>query len=173
MAHFLHSIFRRTVRKRRHLFLALSWILGLGFGGFVFRYAGSHLVSRMPLAYFCQPPIPGLLISTLLPFLFSASAVYFSTPKLLPGICFCKAFMLGYVCCGVFAVSAGAGWLVRYLFLFTDLWGAALLYHYCSRHISGVRAFSPGAIGIYGCFLLAAALVDHRFILPLLQRCLS
>jgi hypothetical protein len=172
MARFLHSIHSFTFRKKSHCFLALSWTFGLGFGGLVFRYVGSHLAPWMPLAASCQPSIPGLLFSTLIPFLLSAFAVYLSVPKLLFGICFCKAFLLGYVCCGVFAAFGSAGWLVRWLFLFTDLWGAALLYHYCGRHISGVRTFSPGVLTVYGCLLLVVALTDYGCIVPLLQRCL-
>ena len=173
MARFLHPFVSGTFRKCAPGVLALSWVLGLGFGGLVFRYAGSHLVSRMPLAAMSQPSIPGLLTSSLLPFLFSAFAVYFSVPRLLYGICFCKAFLLGYVTCGVFRAFGEAGWLVRWLFLFTDLWCAALLYHYCRRHISGLRGVSFHSLCMYGSLLILAALVDRQFISPLLQRCLS
>ena len=65
----------------------------------------------MPLAVNCQPSIFGLLTSVLLPFLFSAFAVYISVPKFLCVVSFLKAFLLAYVSSAVNAAFDGAGWL--------------------------------------------------------------
>lgn len=173
MARFLHSIYSFTIRKYDKFFLALSWAIGLGFGGFGFRYAGSDLASQMPLAAISQPSIFGLLLSSFLPLLFSALAVYIGAPWMMYGICFAKAFSFGYVSCAVFSVFGNAAWLVRFLLLFTDLWSAAAMYHYCCRHISGVRKFSPWGLAGYAGLLILACAVDHSFISPFLRRVLS
>ena len=173
MARFLHSVCSFCTRKWDKLLLALSWVAGLRLGGFVFRYWGSALVSQMPLAARSQPSIFGLLTSSLLPFLFSAFAVYIGAPWLLYGICFLKACSFGYISCGVFASFGIAGWLVRWLFLFTDLFSAAVLYHYCHRHISGVRTLTAGCFWSYTGLLAFVSAVDHGFISRLLLRVLS
>ena len=169
MARFLHSIHSFTIRKYDKLFLALSWLSGLGFGGLVFRYAGSNLVSMMPLAVICQPSIFGLLLSSALPFLFSAFAVYICAPRLLFGICFVKAFLLSYISCGVFSAFGSAGWLIRLMLLFSDLWCTVLLYLYWLRHIDRVRGFSFPRFSGYLAAVFFAVWVDVSCISPLLR----
>lgn len=172
MARVLHSFHSFCIRKWDKFLLALFWALGLSLGGFGFRYCGSTLFSQMPLAVICQPSIFGLLISSILPFLFSAFAVYIHAPWLIFGICFMKAFSLAYISSGIFAAFTTAGWLVRWLFLFTDLISTAALYHYCHRHISGVRKFSPICLAVYAAVLFLTIEVDYSFISLLLQRVL-
>ncbi len=172
MARFLHSIYSCAIRKCDKLFLALSWVTGLGFGSLIFRYAGSTLASQMPLAVKCQPSIIGLLTSVMLPFLVSAFAVYIRAPWLLYGVCCLKSFGLAYVSCAVFCAFDSAGWLIRGLFMFTDICGSVALYLYWYRHISGVRSFSWRALGVYCAVVFLAARVDLCFISPMLRRCL-
>lgn len=173
MARFLHSMYSFTIRKSDHLFLALSWVFGLGLGSFVFRYAGSDLASQMPLAAMRQPSIFGLLTSFLIPFLFSAFAVYISAPRLLYGICFLKAFSLSYVICGVFSAFNTAGWLVFRMLLFTDLVGTVLLYLYWLRHISGARRISSLRLAGYLTAVLLTLWIDFSYVAPLLRCSLS
>ena len=172
MARFLHSIVSFCTRKWDKLFLASLWVAGLIAGGFVFRYSGSNLVSQMPLAVGSQPSIFSLLNSTLLPFLFSAYAVYIGAPRILYGISFLKAWGLGYLSCSVFAAFGNAGWLVRWLFLFSDIFAAAALYCYCHRYISGVRKLSAGSFSAYAGIIAAVSLLDYSVISRLLQRVL-
>lgn len=172
MARFLHSIVSFCKRKWDKLFLALLWVAGLIIGGFVFRYTGSNFVSQMPLAVASQPSIFGLLMSSLLPFLFSAYAVYIGWPRILYGISFLKACGLGYLSNSVVYAFQSAGWLVRWLFLFTDISAAAVLYCYCHRHISGVRKLSAGNFSAYAGVLAAVSLLDYSVITRLLLRVL-
>ena len=172
MARFLHHIDSFSFRKNAKLFLAFSWILGLGGGGLAFRYAGDVLISLMPLAVNSQLSIVGQFLSISLPFLLSAFAVFVSCPGILIPLSFCKAFAYSYLVCGVFASFGSGGWLIRWLLLFTDSVSAALLYGYAMRHISGCRNFSP--VGLFGCISVVAILagVDFAYISPLLQRLL-
>lgn len=172
MASLFCSLFSYIARKRDHLILALCWALGLFFGFCLFRSCGSNLASQMPLAMNCQSSIFQLLTPILLPFLISAFAVYISLPRLLFGVCFLKALLFCYVSCAVNAAYGSAGWLIRGLFLFTDLSGTVLLYHYWHRHITGTRKFSFGSFGAYQTAVLLFAWVDYRYIAPLLRLCI-
>lgn len=173
MAHFLHSICSFCMRKGDKFLLAAFWAAGLSFGGVGFRYAGSTLVSQIPLAVVSQPSFFELLISPGLPFLFSAFAVYINAPWLMYGVCFLNAFSACYISCGVFSAFGTAGWLVRWLFLFSNLISGAVLYYYCHRHISGVRRFSAPRFAGYAGVLFLTAIVDQNCVMPLLRRVLS
>ena len=169
MARFLHHIGSCTLRKYGAYALALSWFLGLSFGGWVFRTAGSDLPSLMLLA--CEGPlsIVGLLSSALLALLFSALAVYFSLPGLVLVPAFVKAFLISWFFCGIYSAFGSGGWLVCLLLMFTDLCSGVLLFAYSCRFISGDRRFFPEIsclCALAGCVIAA---VDYSFVAPLLR----
>ena len=173
MVRFLHSVDSFTFRKRPKWYLAFSWLLGLGTGGVVFRSAGEHIISMMPLAVFGQLSIVSLFLSTSLPFLLSAFAVYLSKPRLLIVICFVKAFCYGYVICGVFGFFGAHGWLLRWLFLFTDTFACVMLYGYALRHVSGLRCFRVQSFVLHEIFLGVLIYFDFSHVAPLMRRVLS
>ena len=162
-----------TLRKSGRWFLAFSWVLGLGFGGLVFRSCGETAVSLMRLALYEQVSIVGLLLSSLLPFLFSAFAVYLHCPGLLLVICFFRAFLYSYFLCSLFGAFGPSGWLLRWLFLFTDSCAAALLYGYAQGHITGYSGFSPGRFALFSLCVGLLTGVDYKIILPILGQLLS
>lgn len=170
MARFLHRLYSSVCRKSCYILLACSWILGLGLGVLLFRYSGSGIVSLVGAAVIDRFSIVGLLSSLLLPFLFSALAVYISRPGLLYLICLAKAAAFGYLSCALFSAFPGCGWLVRLLFLFADQTGIILLFVYWQRHISGFRRFSMAGIGVYFAVILVAAGTDYCWIAPLLRK---
>ncbi len=168
MARFLHHFDTSTFRLNRNVLLALSWIFGLGFGALVFRYGKDHIVSLMPSVLSSRLSIVGLASCSVLPFLFSVLAVYFSVPPLLMPICFFKAFLYAYVSCGVYGAFYHAGWLLHLLLLFVDTLSIPVLYLYWQRHISGCRAFRFGTAGLYLAILLGIISLGHYFITPLI-----
>ena len=172
MAWFLHPIESFTFRRHPRWYLAFSWLLGLGAGGLVFCYAG-EIVSLMPLAAAGQPSIVSLFLCTSLPFLLCAFVLYLGKPGFLLPVCFFRALFYAYVLSGVFCSFEGAGWLIRWLLLFTPTFSCVLLYGYAGRHISGL--FGISVWGILGCLLWVAVLVllDYRFVSPLLRQLLS
>ena len=169
MARFLHQFDTFTLRRNRHILLALSWALGLGFGALAFRYGQDRLVSLMPSAVFGRSSIVGLASSLLLPFLFSAFAVYFSTPLLLSVICFVKAFAYAYVSCFITLAFPASGWLIRLLLLFGDQLGIPVLYLYWLRHISGCRGFRAGVTGLFLTLLVLVIAMEYYWISPLFR----
>lgn len=169
MARFLHPELSPAFRKWGELLLALSFVCGLLFGILLFRVAGNSLISLMPGILTCPVSIVDLLIPFTLPFLLSAIAVYLCIPGTLPFICFLKTTQFSFVSCGVMASFGSSGWLIRILFLFSDICCLALLYLYWLRHISVGRLFSR----IEVCFFLVAAVlitgIDYLVIFPFLQ----
>ena len=170
MARFLHRLYSSACRKSCYIFLACSWIMGLGFGVLLFRYSDSSILSLMRAAVSSRFSIVSLLFSLLLPFLFSVFAVYISCPGLLYPVCFFKAVTFGYVSCALFSAFPGCGWLVRSMYLFADQIGVMLLFMYWQRHISCFRRFSLTGCGAYIALIVLAAGVDFYWISPFLRR---
>ena len=167
MAWFLHPFDTFTLRRKRHILLALSWMLGLGLGALVFRYEKQHITALMPSVLCSQSSIIGLAASALLPFLLSAVAVYLSFPLFLIPICFSKAFLYAYISCGIYHFFCSAGWLIHGLLLFVDTLSIPVLYLYWLRHISGFRYFHPASTGIYFAALVLIITLGYHWIMPL------
>lgn len=106
-------------RKLSTIILAFCWFAGLLTGCFFADHAGNIHFSMMRRAVSGSVSIAGLVV-VLLPFLFTAIAVYLSRTWLFLPFCFFRAFRFAYVA-GLVSGSFGAsGWLVRLLLLFTD-----------------------------------------------------
>jgi len=157
-------------RKSRHRILAFCWVLGLLCGAVVSLSAESSLVPLMHSAA-CRPvSITSLLCVTILPFLISALAVASSWTALIFPLCFCKAFSFAFVSLGVFQAYGSAGWIVRYLLLFSDCAAVPFLYGFWLRCLSGRHTLClfDTALMLGICILLGS--MDYRIISPYLAR---
>lgn len=139
---FFHLSLAFARRKGCRFLLAFCWSAGLIGGIGLCHRAGPSLVSWMRGVCDCPMSICRLLAVTLLPFLFSALAVYASHPALLYPFAFVRGLCLSFVAVAVQIGWAEAGWLARWLICFGGLGSAPLLYGYWLRHIGGHRAFS-------------------------------
>lgn len=101
--------------------LACSFLLGLLSGGCIFTLTSDSFSSLMRGAAFGSMSIISLLSVLLLPFLFSAFAVYVRQSWLLMPISFLKAFFFSFLYVGLSCTFGGAGWLVRTMLMFSDI----------------------------------------------------
>ena len=144
--------------------LAFCWCLGFIFGVFLFLYAGTPGVSLMHRMLFGSVSIVSLTGIGLLPFLFTAYAVFISRLRLLFLMCFCKACLFAFVSMGICAAFSSAGWMMRLLLLFYDTVCCVLLYFLWYRLLRG-RNVSWLVIILTG--ILAGGL-DYYIISPFL-----
>lgn len=147
--------------------LAPCWCIGLILGLFAAGSASDVLVPMIRSALSCSVSFTGLLISAVLPFLLSAVAVSLSEPWLLLPISALKAFGFGYCACGVCLAFGSAGWLVRVLFLFTDVCVTPVLFFYWLRHTDGT-SFQIGELAACVAAAAAVAAADYYLISPFL-----
>ena len=122
-------------RKAGRLLLAFSWIGGLLCGIWFISAAGIPLFSWMRDGILAPVSIRRMLCVTLLPFLLSAIAVCASGSALLYALAFFKAFSMACVDVAIQALWGEAGWLMRWLFSFTSLHSAPLLYGFLLSHV--------------------------------------
>lgn len=135
---FFHNLPRRE-RNCSQFILAFSWLSGLLCGAFALLSADNRIISLMRSVALAPVSIVGLLCAILFPFLFSASAVYFSKPGWLFPISFGKAFLFAYVSTGIVQAFGSAGWLIRFLLLFGNCASIPVLYWFWLRHLPGCR----------------------------------
>ena len=157
-------------RKYSFLFLAFCWIAGLLSGASVYLAAGDSLNSLMRSAVMRPVSIVSLLCVTMFPFLISAFAVYISEPWLLLIVSFGDAFVLSFVSLGVVQCSGSAGWLVRWLLVFSASLASPLMYLYWLRHLTGRRRFDGLEAACVLCLCALIGSVDFRLVSPLLAR---
>ena len=167
---FFHLSSAFLQRKGCRLLLAFCWIFGLIGGMGLCRAADPSFLSRMRGVCFCPVSISRLIAFTLLPFLFSALAVFASHPGFLCGIAFVRGFVLSFVTMVISLSWGSAGWLARWLLCFGSLLSAPLLYGYWLHHIGRHQPFSLWKTAL---FFTAAGILGscHSFIfVPFLAR---
>jgi hypothetical protein len=153
------------------IILASCWCLGLLLGIMAAASAGEDLASKMRSAASQTVSIVPFL--AYVPFLLSAIVIHFRQPWLILLCCMMKAFLFGYC---AFAVTLGfgqSGWLVRFLFLFSDVASIPIMYLYwlrCLKENCAKRYW-------FSCCCLAAifvvGLIDYCWIAPFLAGLIS
>lgn len=114
---FMHFINDRILLCR--LLLLGGWLLGILFGCF----AASFLPvtnSTVQMLIHSRVSIIGVLTVCYLPLLFSAAIVWFSQNIYLIPLAFVKAFLFGSMSCVIVRNFSSAGWLIRWLYMFSD-----------------------------------------------------
>jgi len=159
-------------RKGAALILASSFLLGHLLGVCFSCIASDPFFSAMRAAVSSRVSITGLLAAMVLPFLFSAFAVYIKQPMLLIPIAFVEAFLFSCLGYGIYAACGSAGWLVVILVMFGQFGALPLLYWYWHFHISG-RVFDPSRFCLVLAVLLTIGFIDYYWIVPFLADIIS
>lgn len=150
--------------------VTIVWCAGLLLGIAVAVGSDDSAFSLMRLAARCRVSIVSILITAILPFLFSAYAVSVSKPGFLLLVCFLKAYSFGL--CGylVSAAFGSAGWLVQPLLQFTDVCTLPFLVWFFLRGSS--RQENTFRRDLWVCLIAAAtaAITDWLIISPFLVR---
>ena len=162
-----------SVCSRRIYRPLLAFLMLLGFlcGIFLTVNSDPSSVSLMRTAALSRVSIVGLLTVLLLPFLLSAFAVYTSSTYLLFPVCWLKAFSFSHSAGMISLAFGNAGWLVRWLLLFSSGLSLPVLIWFCMRHGDGthrkdlLRDFSVCMV-----LVLLIGSLDFRVISPFLVK---
>ena len=154
-------------RRSCKIILAALWCAGLICGISAAACAGI-LPSLMRACCQSRVSIVSLLFVPLLPFLFSAFAVFISCPRLVCFVGFLKAFSFGLCLRAVSAAFGSAGWLVCSLLLFTDCVTMPALFWFWLRHADGnISSLGKDSLICTTWFLLIA-IIDSAYVTPML-----
>ena len=135
-------------------------------GAICFASADAHIISLMRGILNGSVSIVSLLTVSLLPFLFSAFAVFISQLWLLYLIGFVRSFLFSFVSFGITVAFGSAGWLFRLLLMLGDCVTAPLLYLYMYRHLSSDSRFSAAEILRMIAITIFIGSIDYCYILP-------
>lgn len=159
--------------KGPKVLLACAWFLGLVTGILFSISASDSLFPTMRAAVSGCVSISGLLSAMLLPLLFSAFAVYISQPLLLIPIAFLKALIFSFLGMSIMAAYGSAGWLVRFLLMFSDCMMLPFLWWYWLQAISCPRRAAVRNTALVFVIAVMIGSFDYCVISPFLAKVIS
>lgn len=163
--------FQALLRRIRHpaFVLLLCCTAGLLFGILLAMLADTSIFSLMRRMELKPVSIVMCLAVQVLPFLITAYAASLSQLWLLNTACCFKLFFFSYTGAMIRLAFGSAGWLVRFLFLFSDIILIPCMCWFCFRRVMGEYDAKKDfwiCIGI----LAMTSLVDCLFISPFLAK---
>lgn len=157
-----------TVLLQRRLQLLFAVVLMLGFfiGAYISRMVPNSFLNLIYTNGDRAVSLWSLAVVLLLPLLISFVAFYFRIPILILLIGFLKAITFSFCSCGILYAYGDAGWLLRFLLLFSDSTMLFLLCWYWLRHLEGnrLRLAQDTVLCIFGAILIG--IIDYMYISP-------
>ena len=173
----MHCYFRsssvfRWLRSNTVL-LWIVWIIGLLLGALLAPAPSD------PSFFLIRPYLSGEvsivshLTAVSLPLLLAAYAVNINKPILILLISFLKAVHFSYCGCLIYTIYGSAGWLVRFLFQFADIFAVPVFCWFCIRQLSGTSKYQNRermvCIGLTFFFAITDILLISPFLAKLLH----
>lgn len=170
MAQFFHRGFPTTQRRFTISLFCALWISGLLTGSLLFLNSQSLDFTLMRGALLRPVSIVSSMIVTVFPFLISAIAVSFSSPRLLCVFAFFKGLLVSFSALVVSAAFGTAGWLMRCMVMFSDFWSLIWLMAFWLRTVAGQGDTSMRGAARYLLPALAGTFAVVFWLSPFLSR---
>lgn len=119
MARFLHRFCSGLFCRVQLYMLFVFWTFGLMFGAAFVSESDMAFQELIREAAVREASVSVLLINALLPLLSSLFAGLFLNHLWVYPICFFRGVSYGFISCGVFSAFSAAGWMIRWLLLFS------------------------------------------------------
>jgi len=153
------------------IIFCVACFLGFVFGAvYISQYSYSSLM-RLP-EYPQMSIVTGVVISAL-PFLVFYICLRYSAVFMIPPIAFLRAFVFMYCYGGLSLAYGDAGWLVRYLLLFSDYFTVPLLIWYTVKRLRQNRSKKDPYIRICLLSIVVVRCIDSFVISPFAWRLLK
>ena len=164
--------FHKVVKQLRcrDVSLMVVWSLGLLLGAVFSPGPGNALFALAHWEGSSRVPLISHLATVSLPLLLTAYVVSIRKPHFLLVISFIRAFQFTF--CGgfIYSLYGSAGWLVRLLLQFTDIFSVPILCWFSLRHISGDRGLNKKDFRISLALTLIVGCIDYFAISPFFAR---
>ena len=167
--------YRYSDPTRRRNVSVLAFVLGCGFlfGSILSALPGNSDCMLITAAADYPASAGALLAVTLLPFLFTAFALFIRRRRLLLLISYLKASAFSYICGSVLRMYGQSGWLLVTLLLFSDCLALPLLCWVWIRSLDDGRRVALRVIPVVFFLVSGIAFLDCRLISPYLARLIS
>ena len=143
----------------------LGWLIGLFLGCQMFQLSDSSFYVLIRSALMQPISLSGLVVSAIIPFVLSASAVYFHEPLMLALFFLIHSAGLSWIGAGILGCFGSAGWLFFWLMLFSQC-TAGILELWCWLHSRAGKRFCFVPIAISATLLLLAAVFEYYILSP-------
>ena len=157
-------------KNRKSIYILVVWVAGLIIGCGIFYTCRTDFLSLMGSAVFQPVSIVGMLSSMFFPFFFIYLSIITNNSIYTLIVIFIKAVSFASTGALIAELYVSAGWLLRFLFLFSDycflpvlIW----LWMRCSDSEGALRIKLRLLVIIL--FALAVASINYWFVSPLLQ----
>ena len=158
----MHFALRYRLDRLRNLWMIVPWFIALLLGTYCAAASDPSVFSLVRLTVFGRVSTVCLMAAQLLPFLFAAYAAYISNTILLVIVSSVKLFSFGFAGYLVWAVFGSAGWLMRFLALFSDLVLVPVLCLFCLRIYHGCGKLTKELLICMG-IVIGTVLLDGFF----------
>lgn len=159
------SAFSLFFRKGYIWILAFSLTGGMVLGSRLQANVDPSLISLMRASGIQSVSIVSRLSVLLLPFLFSALFCSTRSAWMIFPVSFFKGFCFGFCQASIFSSFAGAGWLIYFFLMFSDILTFPVLVFFWIRCLGKTGHMTSRLLFCMLAVLIIAA-VDHRFITP-------
>ena len=151
------------------LLLVSVWILGLFLGCYFASRIPADTVSLMRSVTDDRLSIVAIILVLILPLFMSAILLRITMPVLIFPLVLIKAFCFSFCSYGLVIAFADAGWLVRWLLVFSDSCIVVLLLWFWFRNIAGDRRTLKADLAV--CSIASALIVffDYLIVSPFTQ----
>lgn len=172
MVRFFHCLFSEPSRRVNAMVLAFALLLGYLLGSICVDFMNPDLFLLMRIGAKAGVSIVCLLPVLLLPFLFSAIAVFIGLKWLVIPVAFLKAFLFSYLCCHILTLFPDSGSLFAVLFLFSDILSLPVMCWFWIRCICG-RDVGARAVMVVILAISGIGFLNYQVISPFLASLLS
>ena len=156
-------------RKYAIIFLSFSWGFGLA-SGLLYSFCLYERYDPLVIsASSVDVSIADIMFISVIPLVLSVLCVHFSLPVLLTPLAFLKAFCFSASSFRLLWTFGNAGWLLRFLLMFSDCALVVALLWFWLSHINGdKRHFIKNAVNCIK-VMFVVGVVDCLLIVPVLQ----
>ncbi len=164
----------RNILKATHSYLSTTtlcilWFLGICVGYFISARHVGTFATLMHGAQFCSASIISSVSALTLPFIISTVLTYLNTPAFVnEALVFLYSLLYSFTTCGVSLCFESAGWLVRWLFLFSCNLTSPALFFFILRRVTHGMEMMFIDLGICLAIVLLVVILNCHLIDPLL-----
>ena len=152
---------------RIHLLLvSFAWCIGLIAGSLFATYTTTIHNSLTQMLSNSHLSVLGFVALQIFPFLLSAFLLRMFDYKAIIPLIICKAFSFGFCACFFIAHFDYSGWLLRWLFLFSDSVSSVFLIWFWIRCVNGYMKRRQNDLMLCIIFVLIIGFIDSYYISP-------
>lgn len=155
-----------TDRAIGRVFLCIAWLAGLFFGIILANGCSDTVILMIRSAGKSGTSMVNMFALLLFPLFVSAFFIWLSKPFLVILLVSVKAFLFGFSAMSVTFAFGDAGWLTRWLLLFSDSCSSVVLFWFWIRNVFGEKRIFKRDFVCCVALIIALGCFDYYIVSP-------